>query len=361
MAASIHDAPRIFDRDSKDHPWRGAMEQLDGSSQPTRRVVGKNWRMDHRVSAEREQGMLRSAELAAPAIGDDWWNARAASFRRTLCRPSSPGPDERRSAYLDGENANNRVAPRSLPPHEQLVHVASLNALLHRIGRGGRSGLLRSRFSRALPGAPLPPTPGGLPWPEFCARVEAFARAINELGLGAVQALAGFLSDRLGPTEPPWWAGFARQLAPHLRAEDWTGLCRALGLGHLEAGEWLVVWRYDVATVLDETPEPTCCRPTVVEANDSPWHFPSPPGQRFEITMPLEPAPRGTCHEVLHAPLKHGSAAACAHLLGRIDRPPVEDYDVLAEFRREHRRRLEALGPYAADTAAWLARHPEPR
>ena len=171
------------------------------------------------------------------------------------------------------------------------------------------------------------------------------------------RALARLLCDALGRFQPPWWACFAAEAAPLLSASDATSLCQALGLGHIEVGEWLLVWRYDLDVLRRLYPGMPLFRPTVVEANDSPCHFPPPPGYRYGITMPLAGAGRGALREVIHPPLFEDAAGdACTGSLLRVATPPLADHNELPNLRAAHRRRLLADfgGPH---TQGWLDRH----
>ncbi len=306
--------------------------------------------------------MLKSPDLGADLDGEGWWGARAGRWQRTICRPASVSvPGELASEYLASRNAVNFLDRHAFPDHEQLVHVASLNRILQFLFRSGPGDRFHVRF-RAITGARLPirPPGTGLSAIDFADQVSAIAESVNRSGLGSVQSLVELLSQALSPSEPPWWAAFAQEVCPLLETEDWIGLAQALGMGHLEPGEWLIIWQYEIPLVFQSEPDARLCRPTVIEANDSPFHFPSPPGLRWGITMPLRTSGRGCLREVLHPPLR-GEAArvACRESLRQLARDPLVDHNELAKLRQHHRRRLE-LEFRDPDTSNWLRRHGNP-
>lgn len=316
--------------------------------------------MDHRVAQEREDEMLESAEFAGEPGGEDWTLQRESYYYRALCQSSRPEPGGLRSAYLESTNAANVIPRNTIPVHEQLIHGASLNRILSRLATGEYpTGDLELAFS-GLTGREFPSRIVGLGLDRaaFARQVDDLADDVNRRGPEVVRSLAGLLCEPLRATEPPWWAGFAQELMPLLQAEDGAGLCQALGMGHLEEGEWLIVWRYEVGLLYLQNPDAYLYRPTVVEANSSPFHFPSPPGYPYGITMSLADDRRGDCREVIHPPLQGQAAAdACTGVLYRIAHPPISGYDRIAVFRGRHRQRLKEAHPQP-DTDGWLARHP---
>ena len=358
----LEELSRIFDRRSRDHPWLEAFRELEAAD-PTRGAVCRNWRMDHRVSRDREQRMVRAPELRDQLSGDHWWQRRAEHFYRTVCQPCDESAAGLRSTYVEESNGNNAVSMAKIPAHEQLIHVASLNRLLWRLTSAEfPTPDLELRFP-SLTGRSLPARPvasASRDRTAFGAQVDEIADAVNQRGLDHVRELAGLLCAALGKRQPPWWAGFAHELMPRIERADWTGLCQALGMGHLEAGDWLVIWRYEIGEVLLQNPDVQLYRPTVVEAGDNPFHFPSPPGYPLGITMPLAVDQGGAHREVLHPPLRDQLAQdACRYELCRVAAPPVPDHSMLGKLRSIHRRRLARDQP-SPDTLGWLDRHTPP-
>lgn len=361
MIPSISSLVALFDRRRSSHRWFGAFADLETRG-GTNALVCRSWRMDHRVTENREEDLLQAPEYSTDPTGEDWCGQRYAYFDRAVRRPTFPGAWGPCSAYLEPPNRTNAIDLRTLPGHEELVHVASLNRILDRLASGEHeTGGMRLRFQE-LTGHTLPlrtRASGAFGPALFPPQVDAIAEEAVRRGPATVRHLARLFCDTLGEFQPPWWACFAAEIASLITTSDATGLCRSLGMGHLGAGEWLLVWRYDLALLGRLYPGVPLFRPTVVEANDSPCHYPSPPNYRYGITMPLAPTGVGALREVLHPPL-FGAAAgeACTGNLLRIATPPLAGHNELPGIRRAHRHRLvvDFGGP---DTRGWLDRHPE--
>jgi hypothetical protein len=177
---------------------------------------------------------------------------------------------------------------------------------------------------RDITGLMLPQKPTGTTiWEQeaFSQEVDKIADKVQQRGPDKVRELAGLLCDTLGETQPPWWACFAEEVKRFIDHGNWTSLCRALGLGHLEIGHWLLTWRYELNSA------GPLYRPTVVESNKNPFHFPSLPASSYGITMPLDET-YSACREVLHPPL-FGEAAinSCTGGLCKIAESPIVDYN----------------------------------
>lgn len=320
---------------------------------PARRwVVAANWRMDPRVSVEREGDLDASGHFDSITDADDWWEARQRYFEDEICCPGAPSPGGKPSAYSRPANDRNRISAR-IAGFDELVHVGSLNALLRRAARSERAADVETALRR-LTGSGLPVTTADRRGAEGAdSQVSDLARALLGRGSDAVREAAGLLADSLGDTEPPWWAGFVEEIRASLDRGFASDFCAALGLGHRGPGEWLLIWRY---TVAEAAP---LYRPTVLESNDSPYHYPSPPGYALGITMPLYPT-LPACREVIHRPLR-GTAAAdrCTGEILYLERFPVlRDNAILVALRAGHRERLR--DEFSTDgLGTWLDRHPE--
>jgi len=342
----------VLDRDGADHSWERALRELAADPGERSRAVAENWRMDHRISREREaEDLLACGCFTAHEGAGEWRKALSIYFRLHLCQPSDPA-GEPRSAYLHTWNTWNRVS--GVARFDRLCHVGSLQAIVGRVLGGGAAADAEADLADELGVAIPEKLPGETDLLWLNRAVGQFAEALRDRGEEAVRTAARILLEALGPGEPPWWACFAEEVQPQIDAENAAGLCEALGLGHLEAGKWLIVWNYPVA---DAGP---LFRPTVAEATDSPFHHPSPPEYDFGITMPLDPA-HGTCREVLHRPLRGAAAeAGCTgKLLFLEDFPPMEDTRLM-ELRRVHRGRMRS--EFGTDAlTAWLDRHAEAR
>ena len=340
----------IFDRDQPAHPWHRALQELCEPAADMRWLVGTNWRMDHRVSEAREDD-LKTTHFATVGGKEEWWEALAGYFRGELCLPclaSAPPPI---SALIRTNNANNLI-PVLAPHFDRLVHVASLSNILRRVARGPLAADVSSRLIR-IAGRGLPVRPVGPVDPAtwFPGAVRELAVSLERRGSDAIRMAAGVLADALGETEPFWWACFADEVKIPLRTRDSAELCARLGLGHLRSGDWLLVWSYTVGEA-----EPIY-RPTAVEANDSPYHFPSPPDYEFGITMSLNIA-AGACREVVHRPLKGTATSKYSVLLLELNgfNPAISSEDI-AKLRATHASHLRHEFP-APETLEWLDRHP---
>ncbi len=343
----------IFDRTHNvSHPWAWAFAELEGNVDPnlaTQRVICKNWRMDHRVSVKRENEMHKSQYFHPPLNGNNWCASRSKYFNNELCLPANKSIFGKKSAYLRDANETNAIWHK-VASSNLLVHVASLNRLLKRLRKSEYDSSFDTYKFEEITGYDLPEQkPGENNDHKLNKFIDELANGLNQNGSAKIKKLAGLLCDSLGEREPPWWACFANEINKLIDDRDWPELCRALGLGHIEKGEWLIVWRYSVDTAS------RVYRPTVVEANDGPFHYPSPPDFSYGITMPLDrnlPA----CRELLHPPLKGTFASDnCTGVLGRIDNQ-VSDYNKIDLLRDQHKMRLlkEFTNP---ETKKWLDRH----
>ncbi len=360
MTVKLSSFGALFDRRRASHRWFSAFVELEGRGGSNAVICG-NWRMDHRVADDREGSLLKAPEFAAGPTGEQWCEQRYNYFERAIRRPTFPGTWGPCSAYLDPPNQSNAIGHRTLPGHEQLVHAASLNSILRRLTTGSHeTGELRLRFFELTGHAlPLRRAGGALDHDLMRSKVREIAEAANAGGSAVVKSLAQLLCDALGVFQPPWWACFAAEVAPLIATGEGAALCQALGMGHVEAGEWLLAWRYDLNLLGRLYPGVPLFRPTVVEANDNPCHYPAPPGYSYGITMPLSGARRGALREVLHPPLFAAAAhEACTGSLIPVGTPPLVDHNELGNLRRAHRQRLIlALG--GPDTRDWLDRHPD--
>lgn len=331
----------IFDRDGISHPWERALREL-GIGDVRRRSLAESWRMDHRVSAEREaEDLLACGCFASGCDAEDWLRGLQHYFQARICQSCNPagGP---RSAYLHPFNALNRVT--EVAPFDRLCHVGSIQTMVGRVLSGGFLADVAADLADEV----------GLAFPETSADVDHFATALAGRGEEEVRRAVRILLGGLGETEPPWWACFADEVQALLDTGEAAGICSALGLGHRWQGEWLVVWTYPVS---DAGP---LYRPTVVEARDSPFHYPSPPEYGLGITMPLDPD-QPTCREVLHRPLRGRAAEeGCTGKLLLLENYPEVEDTWLEALRRHHRERLRSEFGTAA-LAAWLDRHPVSR
>jgi hypothetical protein len=338
----------IFDRDGIGHPWEQALREFATDPDERRRALAKNWYMDHRVSREREmEDLLGRGAFIADRGAEEWFSSMRTYHRLRICQPSDPagGP---RSAYLEPWNDSNLI--RGVTPFDRLCHVGSLWTIVRRILSSGKwadtAADLEDQIGVSLPERRL--GEADLLWLDRATN--QLAKSLAKRSEATIRAAARILLEGLGPTGRPWWACFAEEIQPQIKAGSAKGLCEALGLGHRWAGEWLIIWSYPVALA-----EPLY-RPTVAEAADSPYHYPSPPDYDFGVTMPLDPT-QGTSREVLHPPLRDAAAkpVCTVNLLFLENFPPME-HTRLREVRRLHHDKLRL--EFNSDTQkAWHDRH----
>ncbi|AGA89352.1 hypothetical protein Thimo_0497 [Thioflavicoccus mobilis 8321] len=332
----------LFDRQRTHHPWLDALGDLVNSPYTENRALSVNWGIDHRVTRGREEDLL-SVEFFPGGTRPEADFARALRryFETRLCVAPSTPPD-----YAAGSNLVNRIAADTVSPNHPLVHLASMGALFRRALSSFDLRDLIFDLVGVLPPDPEDLTPGDL---------DRIGDGLGSAGEEAIGELAGAISDALGMSEPHWWAAFSYEVDDYLSGEDWTDAVRVLGLGHLEEGDWLIAWRYS-----PELAGPLY-RPTVAEAAAYGYHFPSPPGEGFGVTMPLV-AGLAAVKEVVHAPLKgDASKDACLGRIGRIAQPVVPAHnpgyrDWLAERRLGHAANLDDHYRQRPVTN-WLARH----
>ena len=342
----------IFDRRvTAAHPWSKALTEIETSADITRQAVFSNWRMDYRVAKDREDRIINDNNFDCCDEANQWFNIVRSNYLSSLCRPylapNAPGCP----VYLDKCNQVNHIQRHTIPPFDQLVHVGSLNRILLRLANSEQgfptlAALeFEDRFGISMPGG-LPGSQN-LAQDDFNSQVDKIAESL--LNKGVVKGAAGFFCDALGDSQPPWWACFAEDINKLIQDNDWVNICRALGLGHIKDGEWLFLWRYDVGHVMD------ICRPTVIEANDNPFHFPSPPNCQFGVTMPLSSTMR-RCREVIHPPLKSEQVNEGIVILGKIESAPIDDYQDIGHLRQIQRNNLQTEFTNA-DNINWLERH----
>lgn len=342
----------IFDRADGPHPWAQALDEMERHPEAEERAVAGSWRMDHRVSLDREQDTLGSAPFSTPPPNGSAWKGQVnAYFRAAMCRPSASPEGHDGPVCFTATNHNNRLPGQSVPGHDQLIHLGSLGSLLRFVFREeNRPELVRMEFRSAFGLVPPQPSRAATagPGPSSGNDLDGFVDQMGKLPLERRRKALEMLLEALGNTQPPWWAAYAEDLRPWLQDQDPLVLCQALGLGHFQAGEWVLAWRYPLAQV-----DGPMVRPTVLEANLNPYHFPSPPDYAYGVAMPLAPGLR-RCREVLHAPLPSSRAVqAWDGEFRRLGSFPVAE--PLADLRARHKTKLGMEFKHSAKP--WLERH----
>lgn len=349
MAVHLSTIPIIFDRQRSDSTWEPLLLSAEQETAIGVPQLASNWRMDHRVSVDRERELATAfspAKRTLTGLANDHHLMRQ-------CQPVSamPGP-----AYGNLLNNYNRLPSNEMAPGVMLLHMVSLNRLLRfalrraAYGLGDLEAYLLDRFGLLVPSD----TTDKLAFNNLC---DQLALALNTTGQLECQDFSGRLADALGPNEPHWWAAPAYDVDPLIAGEDWSAAAYLLGQGHLGIGEWMLAWRYpaDVAAPL--------YRPSVLEAQDSGFHHPSPPNCATGLTMSLVRSDISV-REMIHRPLKDQDAET--YSLGRLGRlnsgygPTVATPTTVAEWfdrqRGSHRRLLADMYPQVS-AQNWLTRH----
>lgn len=303
---------KVFDRDvSPGHPLEAPLLKLDGV-RTSERFIAHNWRHDWRVCEFREQRLLEHfAESPGHA---ELRPSYERYYDNCLCRGSPPD-------YLHQCNAPNLYVPIS--PRNWLGRLVCLNTF---------SAAAREALPEVAAMAPRD-------WATWLDAAVATRRELGPVALRQfVDALLQAWNKWPGRNLRPTFASFWADVEPLLDGPAWPDRLRdALGMGHIEAENWVIVLRYQVREV------PGCVRPTSLEAGWTPWHFPSPRGEIAGRAMDLELLGAGLCcREVVHrpVPLQIQHWAGC---LGRTSTSPTGIH--LDELRRRHHQRLrERLG-----------------
>jgi hypothetical protein len=334
----------LFDRACGTHPWLAALNALQAGRASGHAALAQNWRMDGRVDAAREQHLAATGCFPDDAGGKGFQAAIWEYFRHYQCHPAS-GPSC--AGYADIPNRGNLIPFEEQPARShRLLHIGSLGRLINLVlsGLPGKEGFLRA-WSTLTGYRPIAEsTPGN---------IDRLVSTLQNKGGGAIRQFALVLSDALGDTEPHWWAAFSHEIGALENNRDWTQAVQKTGQGHIEQGEWLIAWRYSPELV------GRLYRPSVAEAGDYAFHFPSPPLAPYGITMPLAPG-LPAVRELIHAPLKGENGADACIGFGRVEHDPIPANDEKTWFHRrrhEHARMLADAQPAHFHAQAWLQRH----
>jgi hypothetical protein len=302
--------PRIFDRAVEPtHPLEPLLGQMEGLATSSERFIAHNWRHDWRVAPLREARLLEQV-VARIDEGLSPCSCYKGYYVNSVCRGTPP-------EYALACNQDNHVR---ISRRNWLARVLCLNHL-------------REAAAEALPEVRmLPPDRWGA-WLD--ARVE-------HTRLGGFLALRDFVDTMFsawnnwsGKDQRPAWASFWADVEVLLNGPDSADHIRnAVGMARVNAGDWLVVLRYRVSEV------PGCIRPTSLDADWNPYHFPSPRDEVTGFAMHLSSGAAGLClPEVIHTPFD----LTIEHWYPWIGRTtaPVAETD-LAGMRKHHHERLVA-------------------
>ncbi len=348
----------VFDRNAAaGHQWDGALNDLEASDGHDDVALHDNCRMDHRVSIERERNVLNS-----PGLTRDIDGSGLKAFWMNYGKPLNPKPfgstlktDEH--ACFDPLNRNN-IITNGPAGFDQLVHVDSFNRLLKFAARNHLftdPNIFEDEFAK-ISNCDLTLRNLGSHLPDnniFNANVDKLATELNGQGNDVVRNTVLLLRRTLREYKPFWWACFAEEVAGYIQEKDWAQLCLALGLGHFEEEEWILIWRYNVADAGQ------LYRPTMLETRASPYHYPSPPSSDYGVAMPLN-ASLPACREIAHKALPDGVAAVAR--VGELVQikdfagEKHQQFNELPKTRRAHNNRLKREFTETEDNE-WFERH----
>jgi hypothetical protein len=305
--------------------------------------------MDHRVDSAREGQLAASGCFPSAGHSPEFAQSVRDYFIHHQCRSTHTPPHP---GYAETANDCNVIPHNERPSRNHyLLHFASIDRLMQIVLRGDNIHRADFLLKLRLLMNERPPSDAS------AGEVTRIVNNLQHQGADAIKTFASLISDALGDTEPHWWAVFAHEIGDLTINQDWTEAVRMIGLGHLESDVWLLAWRYspEVAGRL--------YRPTVAEAGCNGFHFPSPPGEKYGIAMPLVPG-FPAVRELIHSPLKGDiSAQACIGQIGSIVNSPVDIADPtqlspwFLDRRKKHRKYLAENMINSSQTQQWLTRH----
>ena len=328
----------LFDRPRKDHPWKETFSSLNRKKLNHRRSsVLQNFEMDQKVSEDRESFMIGDPELKeSDADFDTWKNSQEKYFKKHLCRA---GSDTYRSV-----NRNNRI-PDNVLKHKQLVHVTSVNKLILRLSN--HTSVHERRFREIT----------GFSFKAFQNKKSLNFDKVQELteNIGrkqdGVSDFARLILKSSAHNQPPWWACFAQDVSHCIKNKEWNLLVRKLGLGHYEKNETILIWIYPAKIA------GSFYRPTVIESNCDPYHFPLTDHIEQE-TMPLVKNAKTGISEIVHNPVDPKYIGECRFWIGRITENIKDDvHDNVEQYRKLHWKRLKKRYSDNPGIKLWIARH----
>lgn len=279
---------RLFDRKIGDgHPWKRALANLWNHSDIENRALARNLAHDHRVSKEREYKLL--AYIPSPSNGTELLDGLKSYYQakvKTRSRPDYVFDHSNGGNFVSGRGIGN-VQGITIHRSIELAQVLDLNGLAPVFQAAIDSG----RRTPALSGFPGSGA-NEKDFDQWLDRKLSGTRSRREFVPGALSALARVCEQR--PFQPTW-VTFWNQLEPYLdegpdRWLEVLGVHKPFAFSN-PRHRWLIVLCYRVKTR-------KLVRPTVLETNANPFHFPSPPSAAIALGgHPMELA------DVHHVPL----------------------------------------------------------
>lgn len=344
---ALHRLNFIFDRPVSGHRWEDASRDDPHEIYPYNRALRSNWRIDGRVDSDRERALLNDRLFSETPSAALWLKQIQDYYQQRLCQPAE------QSCYRQTYNQVNEI--KTISPHDQLTHVESMTLMIYRLSTAEHRNDDFLESFHDITGSAFPHrtkfNSRGLSRSETGGQVDKIVADLEDRSPDNVRALAGLLCDALGANRPPWWAGFYQEMLPLMKNANPLPLIRSLGLGHFNAKDWLLFWRYDVSQAMP------LFRPTAIDAGSNGLHFPSVPSTPWGTTMPLAEDTDRTFPEVLHAPLSGDKASRlCTGVLAQLAELPLKDDNQIINLRRKQRLRLAQECENEKDEN-WLNRH----
>ena len=251
--------------------WSEKLRECENAADINRPVVASNWRMDHRVSKIRAQRCFKVEAYAEIA-------SRATSG----CLTES-------LSFNNKINASNKI---DIPADTALIRVVGFPKMIDLYDEYKREDNKASILDEEIRGL-LAQIKNKDLYTLFSLSPQLNNALISEIcDAGMQQMFGAILLKHLGGYDNLWWAGKLSGLEKHLQNPiNSQALCAALGLGHLFFSPkstndiWLMILKYTASNDIYE--QINCYRPTVLEAGNHSYHFPSPPSHQYGLTMPL--------------------------------------------------------------------------
>lgn len=322
----------LFDRGVKpSHPWSAGLVADSTRVLPSEQAACSNLFMDWRIDAAAEShliGEFSATFSSTPSIFD----TIPRYFGKAYCKP------------FGGVKFLSDVV--LVPPHRELLHVGSLGGMLNRIIKNADArSQLQDHFALTYGDSRFIPARGA-------PNLENVASVMQSGSEDDFRQTIELLHELLGPNQPFWWATFWSEVESF--KEDAEAMVDTLGLGEHLDDSVLLTYRYKVSDVS------LIYRPTVIEANNYAFHYPSPQTLITGLSMPLNDK-LDACSEVVHHPPSASAAATAVMpklLFLKAGKQLSTQYDNLANCRSNHRDALQR--DYAnkfPDVGSWLNRH----
>ena len=299
-----------------------------------------NLAMEHRVEAQAIPALVDAVQviLAGQPDSNDLHEALQSFFRQRYVQP-------RKSVRFLGrvENVHSKT---------ELLHVTSLSSFFSRL-HSQNAFALNENMSEYLGSTVELPESKNLWGIDTSKRL---AKEINELDDKTYGLFMSQVHALIPASAPCWWAAPVMDIGQQSNnLQNSAAIVLALGMGSCDPDDYLMVYRYPAKQA------GLLYRPTTLETNAYPYHFPSSPDHPRPggLSMPLQDG-LVPCSEFIHHPL---SADAAALSLQRPLRSlqsvvPVRDLKAqLKTLRQQHRQRLKEQHCPTQQGKDWIDRY----